>query len=151
MTTLDDPGHDDRTTDGGSAPRVRASDAERTATVERVQDAVARGLLTHEEGAERMKAAFGARFRDELPGLLVDLPPAPAVRPSPGGWRQIGTSLGAQLRRHAREVSAMSGSRRLLVLALFLVLLVVLLVSVGIGVEALFEHHGDVMPGVDRD
>jgi hypothetical protein len=45
----------------------------------------------------------------------------------------------------------MSGPRRLLVLALFLVLLVVLLLSVGIGVEALFEHHGDVMPGVDRD
>jgi hypothetical protein len=151
MTTLEEPGHGDRTADGGSAPRLPASDAERTATVESVQDAVARGLLTHEEGAERMNAALGARFRDELPGLVVDLPPAPAVRSSPGGRRQIGTSVGAQLRRHAREVAAMSGSRRLLLLALFLVLLVVLLLSVGIGVEALFEHGGDGMPGAEWD
>ena len=45
-----------------SARRVRASDADRLATVERLQDAVARGLLTPDEGSERMADAFAAVF-----------------------------------------------------------------------------------------
>ena len=37
-------------------PPLRASDADRAETVRALQDAVARGLLTHDEGSERMSA-----------------------------------------------------------------------------------------------
>jgi hypothetical protein len=36
-----------------SAPRMRASDADRLATVKHLQDAMARGLLAPDEGSER--------------------------------------------------------------------------------------------------
>src|SRR4051794_18532820 len=39
-------------------PRIRASDADRSVTVDLLQGAVARGLLTHEEGGERIANAF---------------------------------------------------------------------------------------------
>ena len=42
------------------ASALRASDADRQATVTRLQDAVARGQLTHDEGSERMALAYGA-------------------------------------------------------------------------------------------
>ncbi len=72
-------------------PRMRASDADREAVVQTLLDAIARGLLTLQEGDERVAAAYAARFLDELPGLTADLPPAPADAPAapPGGapWR----------------------------------------------------------------
>ena len=36
--------------------------------------------LTHEEGGERMTAAWAARFREDLPVLTADLPPATILR-----------------------------------------------------------------------
>jgi hypothetical protein len=60
--------------DPRTGPRLRASDAERLATVELLEDAVARGLLTPEEGSDRMATAFAARHRDELPAVTADLP-----------------------------------------------------------------------------
>jgi len=74
------PTHDDRV--------MRASDADREATVVLLQDAVARGLLTPDEGSERMAAAFGAVYRADLPSLTADLPRAD-VRIRARGWKAL--------------------------------------------------------------
>src|SRR5436305_1876366 len=77
---------------GGAPPQepapMRASDADRHATVHVLQDAVARGLLTTDEGGERMAVAYAARHLDDLPALTADLPPAPeaAEAPAAPGW-----------------------------------------------------------------
>lgn len=77
--------------DAGPGPRFRASDVERMAVAQVLQDAVARGLLTPDEGSDRTGAAFAAVYRDELPPLTVDLPPDPntvaARRPGRTGSR----------------------------------------------------------------
>src|SRR3712207_9387187 len=72
-----------------SAPRMRASDADRLATVEQLQEAVARGLLTPDEGSERMADAFAAVHRTDLDPLHEDLPSAPPERTA-AGWRAQG-------------------------------------------------------------
>ncbi|MER7000785.1 DUF1707 domain-containing protein [Streptomyces sp. NPDC000410] len=61
---------------------VRASDAEREATVERLRTATAEGRLTLEELAERCEVAYLARTRSELATVAEDLPPA-AASPAP--------------------------------------------------------------------
>ena len=120
-------------------PRLRASDAERTATVDVLQDAMARGLLSHEEGDERMAAAFAARFRDELPPLTADLPPvvtAPSAATS-GGWRALLTTLVTFVRAEiAATAAAGFRSRRFLVTALVVLAL--------LGGLALVIGHGFV-------
>ena len=58
-------------------PRMRASDADRHATVQVLQDAMARGLLTPDEAGERMAAAFAAVHRADLEPMTADLPPRP--------------------------------------------------------------------------
>ena len=114
------PERDTMTTD--HAPRLRASDVERTATVDLLQDAMARGLLTHEEGDERMAAAFAARFRDELPPLTADLPRSETAGPAastPAGWRGLLTALVTLVRAEiAATAAAGFRSRRFLVAAL---------------------------------
>ncbi len=109
-----------------SAPRIRASDADRLATVERLQDAVARGLLTPDEGSERMADAFAAVHLTDLDPLTEDLPPAPPERTAPG-WRSLGTLAMEQVR--ASLTTAATGRLRtarvavvLLIASLFLVL-----------------------------
>src|SRR4051794_41893797 len=77
---------------GESRARLRASDADRAATVQTLQEAVGHGLLTYEEGSDRMAAAFAARFRDELPRLTADLP-AVAAPSQPPGRRRLGPML----------------------------------------------------------
>jgi hypothetical protein len=59
---------------------VRASDAEREATVERLRHAAAEGRLTFEELADRIEAAAGAVMRSDLDALTLDLPAPVAVR-----------------------------------------------------------------------
>jgi hypothetical protein len=56
--------------------RVRASDAEREQYAGRVREATGEGRLTLDEGDERLARVYAARFRDELPGLVADLPTA---------------------------------------------------------------------------
>jgi hypothetical protein len=109
-----------------SAPRMRASDADRLATVEQLQDAVARGLLTPDEGSERMADAFAAVHLTDLDPLTEDLPPAPPKHTAPG-WRSLGTLAVEQVR--ASLTTAATGRLRaarvtvvLLVASLFLVL-----------------------------
>jgi hypothetical protein len=109
-------------------PRLRASDAERTATVDLLQDAMARGLLTHEESDERMAAAFDAHYRDELPPLSADLPPVDrALRPPavPADWRRLLKALGTLASALvAATVAASFRSRRFLVIVLVVLALV---------------------------
>lgn len=66
----------------GGQGRLRASDQERDATVQRLQVAFAEGRLTDGEFDERMRAALAARTHADLDGLLTDLPAA-AVAPRP--------------------------------------------------------------------
>jgi hypothetical protein len=61
---------------------VRASDAERDATIERLRHAAAEGRLTFEELADRIEAATGAVTRGDLEPLTADLPLPAGVLPS---------------------------------------------------------------------
>jgi Domain of unknown function (DUF1707) len=128
------------------APRLRASDAERAATVEVLRDAVARGLLDHDEGGARMAAAFAVRFRDELPPLTADLPAAPAdAAPPAPGWRSVGSAALAQLRADVRATVAAGPRSRRFVLTVLLVLLVLglLLALGGLAVHGLLDGGSD--------
>src|SRR5439155_574345 len=55
-------------------PALRASDAEREHTVERLREGATEGRLTLEEFTERMSRAYEARTHDELAELEKDLP-----------------------------------------------------------------------------
>jgi hypothetical protein len=59
---------------GGPGEGVRASDAERDATVERLSQATGEGRLTLDEFSQRMEQASTARTRAELDRLVTDLP-----------------------------------------------------------------------------
>jgi hypothetical protein len=66
------------------ARRIRASDAEREATVALLQTAASEGRLTLDEFSQRSHLAYAATSRDQLAGLVADLPPArwtPPPRP----------------------------------------------------------------------
>jgi len=72
-------------------PDLRASDAEREATVARLRRAAAEGRLTVEELDERCERAYAAQTHGQLRALVTDLPSArlPATRAAapvdPGG------------------------------------------------------------------
>jgi hypothetical protein len=143
-TTHDHDPQPDAPPGGYDTPRVRASDAERAATVEVLKDAVAHGLLTPDEGSERMATAFAARHRDELPAVTADLPPlaVPAVATSVG-WRHIASSLVAQLRHevHATREAGVRSRRFLVSVLVALLLLGVLLTLGGLAAHGLFDGH----------
>jgi hypothetical protein len=82
---------------------IRASDAEREATMDALRDGAAEGRLSFEELADRLEGAAGARTRDELAGLTADLP---AGHPSgaPATWRP-GAPVEADDRTPARRSS----------------------------------------------
>ena len=65
---------DNETGSAGTTGRLRASDAERERAVEQLRGHFEAGRLDPEEFNERMESALAARYRDELPGLLADLP-----------------------------------------------------------------------------
>ena len=67
------------TGDGEPTAGIRASDAERDATVERLSSATGDGRLTLEEFSQRMEQATVAKTRAELDRLVADLPAEPAV------------------------------------------------------------------------
>lgn len=71
-------------TPGGGEPDagVRASDAERDATIERLSAATGDGRLTLEEFSQRMDQASSARTRAELDRLVADLPADAGGTPS---------------------------------------------------------------------
>jgi hypothetical protein len=63
-------------------PALRASDADREATAERLRYAAVEGRLDAEELDERLAAAYGAKFCHELSALTVDVTP-PGRRAQP--------------------------------------------------------------------
>lgn len=68
----------------GPAPELRASDADREAAVGRLRIAAMEGRLDAEELAERVSAAYDARFCAELDRLTADVTPSAAVgHPAP--------------------------------------------------------------------
>jgi hypothetical protein len=87
--------------------KVRASDAEREAVVERLRVATAEGRLTLSELAERTEAAYTATTRGELVPITADLPaastspPAP-MRPIAGGDREWIVAVMGDSRRQGR-------------------------------------------------
>ena len=123
-----------------SAPRMRASDADRLVAVEHLQDAVARGLLTPDEGSDRMADAFAAVHLTDLDPLTEDLPPAPPERTAPG-WRSLGTLAVEQVR--ASLTTAATGRLRAARVAVVLVVASLVLVLVGaLGGAALSDGGG---------
>jgi hypothetical protein len=112
------------TGDGEPAAGVRASDAERDATVERLSTATGEGRLTLEEFSQRMGRATAARTRAELERLVADLPadagsgatavagqpaPSPCWHVSPvGGLRVYGPW---RMDRHVVVISIVGGTR----------------------------------------
>ena len=64
-------------------PGLRASDADREATVERLRVAALEGRLDSDELDERMSQAYAARYCAELAQLTADVTPAPAPPPAP--------------------------------------------------------------------
>ena len=147
MTSSADPDNANPSGPTTPHPPARASDAERAASVRVVQDAVVRGLLTPDEGSERMAAAFGAVHREDLPPLTADLPPAPSASTAPG-WQPLATMAVAQLRSSlSSPATGRLKPARVAAAVLLTVLLVVILGSI-IG-ELLFDgggggghHHG---------
>jgi hypothetical protein len=122
-----------------TGPRLRASDDDRAATVATLQDAMARGLLGHDEGGDRLAAAFAAVHRDELPPLTADLPAAVAAdSPTAAvGWRRLAAMLVLQIRAEfAATVAAGVRSRR------FVVAVLVALALIGLVVLGSVTGHG---------
>jgi hypothetical protein len=114
--TGDSPG------DGAAAGGIRASDAERDATVEQLSQATGDGRLTLEEFSQRMDRASTARTRAELDHLVADLPvpaagtavaqprqatPTWHIRPI-GGLRVTGPW---RMDRHVAVVTLVGGAR----------------------------------------
>jgi Domain of unknown function (DUF1707) len=90
-----------------STPAVRASDRERDAVVQRVQEAFADGRLDDSEFDERMRAALTARTHANLDVLLADLPAAStgpgATQAIPGrGPGRVAIALKSSVRRAGR-------------------------------------------------
>ncbi len=140
-------GKDSPASSGPSAtePPLRASDADRADTVRVLQDAVARGLLTPDEGSERMAAAFATVHRRDLAGLTADLPPGPSDHTAPG-WRALAWLAVAQLR--ATLTVPGTGRVRPARVAIAVLLALLLLFAVGslLG-ELLFDGGGEHWSG----
>jgi hypothetical protein len=131
-----------------SPPRLRASDADREEVVETLLDAIARGLLTLQEGDERVAAAYAARFLDELPGLTADLPPAPADAPAAPGWRALAVLAWLQLRtavadlRRSTFIAVRFRPRLAIAVVALLALLSLVAATTGGGVGSHDHGHG---------
>ncbi|HEY2792441.1 MAG TPA: DUF1707 domain-containing protein [Micromonosporaceae bacterium] len=70
--------------------RVRTSDAERERVAETLRTAVTEGRLTLQEGDERLAALYATKYRDELGGLVSDLPGGEAWQQPADGRRGRG-------------------------------------------------------------
>jgi hypothetical protein len=95
------------TAEPGRSPATRASDRERDAVVQCVQDAFAEGRLDDAEFDERTRAALTARTHADLDALLADLPAAataPGTAPAvPGrGPGRFAVALKSSVRRAGR-------------------------------------------------
>lgn len=109
-------------TTGEGESGIRASDAERDATVQRLSAATGVGRLTLEEFSQRMEQAAGARTRAELERLVADLPADTAAAvttqaaSAPASWHVSpvgGLSVSGPWRmdRHVVSISLAGGAR----------------------------------------
>jgi hypothetical protein len=128
-------------------PLIRASDADRHATVLMLQDATARGLLTLDEGSNRMASAFAAAYLRDLDPLTNDIPPAPAQPAGPPGWRPLLLMVGEQFRSLLRDSSTGQYSRPRIAIAVLLSALLVLLLAVGFQTIDVLEGGARPDPG----
>jgi hypothetical protein len=124
-------------------PPPRASDADREAVAAILHDAVMRGLLTPEEGHERVTAAYSARFLQELPRLTADLPPAPSPAPVAPGWRSLMLLAWLQLRSTLTRSSWRAAARAPRRLAVAVVALLAVLSLAGMAVADAFDGDHD--------
>jgi hypothetical protein len=82
---------------------LRASDADRDATVAQLSESVAEGRLSLEEFNERMESAYGATTHAELEALTRDLPAVPSKpEPSRRSLTRIVFSLFGSTEREGR-------------------------------------------------
>lgn len=109
---------------------IRASDADRLATVLELQDAMARGQLTPDEASDRMATAFAAVHWRDLDTLTADVTPAPRKDDVPPGWRSLGRMAVDQVRVSLSDTvtGAPSGTR----ITLAFLLLALLMIAVGL-------------------
>jgi hypothetical protein len=106
-------------------PELRASDADREQTAERLRRAAGEGRLTVEELEERLHAVYEARTHAELAPLVADVPEDPSaahasrvpVRRGEGGSRWVISVLGGsdrtghwRLARRCSVINVMGGS-----------------------------------------
>jgi Domain of unknown function (DUF1707) len=103
--------------DPGAEIEVRASDAERDATVARLRDAAGEGRLSLEELAERVEAADGALTRADLASLVSDLPASSTSAEPAAQTRRLygifgGDTLSGRVRlgSEARVINVMGGA-----------------------------------------
>lgn len=81
---------------------IRASDAEREATMAALRDAAAEGRLTFEELADRLEVAATAVTRDDLAALSADLPSGQEAGAAPAPWSPgPGTAVAAPDRQRS--------------------------------------------------
>ena len=82
---MQQPGAEFPSSPPAQVPAIRASDQERDAATQQLQQAFAEGRLDDTEFDGRMRTALTARTRADLDALLADLPVAgPASRPLDG-------------------------------------------------------------------
>ena len=84
-------------------PVVRAADADRDATVARLQVALGEGRLNLDEFGQRASAAYAAVTIGELEALLADLPAEPAVE-------IVGTRAAEELTNVFGDITVAGGS-----------------------------------------
>jgi hypothetical protein len=119
-----------------------------------LQDAVARGLLTFDEGSDRMATAYTARFVRELGPLTADLPRTqpPAAGPRAPGWRAVWMAfldqLNAELTLLRTHGLRSQHTRRAVAVALFLTMMFVTVAALALHGLAVGDHqfHGDFGP-----
>lgn len=93
---------------------MRASNAEREAFAETISKASQDGRITVTEADERLSRIYAATFREELPGIVADLPketwpvdygrPQPTPTPTPTTPARTGQTWSAALTVHAAFV-----------------------------------------------
>jgi hypothetical protein len=95
------------TGDDEPAAGIRASDAERDATIEHLSAATGDGRLTLEEFSQRMELATAARTRADLDRLVTDLPADAATTAA----ATAGTAAGSAAAPASWHVSPVGGLR----------------------------------------
>ena len=117
------------------ASRIRAGDADRQQSVDRLARHFTEGRLDSAEYDDRVRRAYGSVYLDELLPLFGDLPAEPvSLDGYDRVWRQGHGAVGRRAHRgYAVAPSVVQGLRRTAVFAVLAVLLVwMLLVTHGI-------------------